>query len=403
MALYGCDTFVVLPPLTRNSNIIFGKNSDRPNGEVQEIVYEPSKSYVSATRLQCTYIDVDQVESTRAVLLSKPAWMWGAEMGANSCGVVIGNEAVWTNVNDDSFTEKLLGMDLLRLGLERSSSSQQAVDVITLLLEKYGQGGPCSDIDTDLVYHNSFLIADPKEVWVLETAGHLWAAEQVTCGLRNISNCLSIGTNISKMSTGLIPYAKESKLWSGKGEFNFKDVFSAGGCPRELAGRNLLVSSTEDQKFDEQEMFGILRNKPSGICRPANDPFSTTGSWVSSLSENQPACHWVTGTPDPSLSVFKPFVFSENPSFPSEIVSPTFDNDPAKNTPRFQFEVDRRHKLYLQHEKASKSGSMKEALKKLEYEFVKETKDMLGQATDPKSVENLLTTSVKKELALYEI
>ena len=33
---------------------------------------------------QCTYIDIDQVEDTLAVILSKPAWMWGAEMGANS-------------------------------------------------------------------------------------------------------------------------------------------------------------------------------------------------------------------------------------------------------------------------------------------------------------------------------
>lgn len=37
-----CDTFVVLPPLTTHG-VIFGKNSDRPRGEVQEVVYFPSK------------------------------------------------------------------------------------------------------------------------------------------------------------------------------------------------------------------------------------------------------------------------------------------------------------------------------------------------------------------------
>ncbi len=49
-------------------------------------------------------------------MLSKPSWMWGAEMGANEHGVVVGNEAVWTTLNDpytDS-QERLLGMDLLR-------------------------------------------------------------------------------------------------------------------------------------------------------------------------------------------------------------------------------------------------------------------------------------------------
>lgn len=32
-----CDTFVVLPPLTENNKVVFGKNSDRPRHEVQEI------------------------------------------------------------------------------------------------------------------------------------------------------------------------------------------------------------------------------------------------------------------------------------------------------------------------------------------------------------------------------
>lgn len=36
-----CDTFVVLPPLTQHG-VIFGKNSDRPQGEVQEVVYIPA-------------------------------------------------------------------------------------------------------------------------------------------------------------------------------------------------------------------------------------------------------------------------------------------------------------------------------------------------------------------------
>lgn len=36
-----CDTFVVLPPLTKHG-VVFGKNSDRPKGEVQDVVYIPA-------------------------------------------------------------------------------------------------------------------------------------------------------------------------------------------------------------------------------------------------------------------------------------------------------------------------------------------------------------------------
>lgn len=67
-----------------------------------------------------------------------------------------------------------------RLGLERSSSATEALEVITQLLEKYGQGGPCSKSDPTLVYHNSFIIADATTAWVLETSGKHWVAEQIT-------------------------------------------------------------------------------------------------------------------------------------------------------------------------------------------------------------------------------
>lgn len=63
--------------------------------------------------LQCTYIEVEQVWKTHAVILSRPSWLWGAEMGANEHGVCIGNEAVWTK-EPVGEGEALLGMDLLR-------------------------------------------------------------------------------------------------------------------------------------------------------------------------------------------------------------------------------------------------------------------------------------------------
>ena len=47
-----CDTFVVLPPLTSNNLTVFGKNSDRPNGEVQEIVFYPSKTFAKDSKTE---------------------------------------------------------------------------------------------------------------------------------------------------------------------------------------------------------------------------------------------------------------------------------------------------------------------------------------------------------------
>ena len=54
----------------------------------------------------------------------------------------------------------------------------------------------------------------------------------------------------------------------------------------------------------------VLRDKGSGICM-AGGGFRSTGSMVSLLpapGAGQPV-HWLTATPDPSRSAFKPFVF----------------------------------------------------------------------------------------------
>lgn len=146
--------------------------------------------------MQCTYIRVPQASKTLDCILSRPSWLWGCEMGSNECGVVGGNEAIQTLLSDELISndgtpaKSLLGMDILRLALERGTSAKHAVDICIHFLETYGQGGPCSIDDQDWTYENSFLFADSNEAYVLETAGSRhWAYEQIKKGqYRNISN-----------------------------------------------------------------------------------------------------------------------------------------------------------------------------------------------------------------------
>jgi secernin len=113
-------------------------------------------------------------------------------------------------------------------GLERGRTAEEALTVITDLLEEHGQGGPCSNRVADFSYHNSFLIADPREAWVLETAGRLWAAERVAPGSwRNISNCMSITTAVDRSCSGLKTRAAAEGWWDEDKPFNWSQVMGA--------------------------------------------------------------------------------------------------------------------------------------------------------------------------------
>ena len=62
---HSCDTFVVLPPLTDSNFHIFGKNSDRPSKEVQEVIFvsaehlTENKDYVHVRTCHVMFLSFD--------------------------------------------------------------------------------------------------------------------------------------------------------------------------------------------------------------------------------------------------------------------------------------------------------------------------------------------------------
>ncbi len=131
-----CDTLVAAGKATADAAVIMAKNSDRDPNEAQPLVHIPRASHQPGAVLRCTYIRIPQVAETYEVLLSQPFWLWGCEMGANECGVAIGNEAVWTREPYDT-GPGLIGMDFIRLALERSATAASALETITGLLGEW--------------------------------------------------------------------------------------------------------------------------------------------------------------------------------------------------------------------------------------------------------------------------
>jgi secernin len=226
---------------------------------------------------------------------------------AAALGVVVGNEAVWTTEPDDG-PPALLGMDLVRLAAERGATAAAAVDALVELLESHGQGGGCAEGD-DWSYHNSFMVADAGEAWVVETAGRWWAAERVA-GLRNISNCLSV-RRWARGAEGL----GAACAARGAPARDFAAAFAEGGVPpageksarREAAGAALLeaAAAAAPGALGVGAMAAILRDEGSGICM--RGAFRTNGAMISVLRSDGECVHYLTGTPDPTRGAFKAF------------------------------------------------------------------------------------------------
>ena len=319
-----CDTVVATPEATVDGVALFGKNSDRDPNEAQGVVFIPAADHPPDSLVTCTYIDIPQVAHTHAVLLSQPFWMWGAEMGVNEHNLAIGNEAVFTKVPYNKEKDSLTGMDLLRLALERATTAREAVEVITSQLETHGQGGNCG-YTHDLYYHNSFLIADPKDAWVLETAGYHWAAKQVS-GVYTISNAITLGNDYDLASPDLVSYAIERGWCKGREDFDFGRCYSdflftrfSDSHNRQCRTFDLL--SPQSGSLTVESIIRVLRDHGSQDYRPDKGIFgaqvckhasfgpvrvdNTNGSLVSYLHPDHPT-HFITGTAAPCTAILKP-------------------------------------------------------------------------------------------------
>jgi secernin len=344
-----CDTIVALPDATAERIALFGKNSDRERNEAQSVEFAPRAEHVPGTELACTYITIPQARRTYAALLCRPFWMWGAEMGANEHGVVIGNEAVHARTPPQE-QPALTGMDLLRLALERATSAAETVAVIISLLERHGQGGSCGHL-VPRFYHNSFIVADPEEAYVVETMGRHWLVERAK-GVRSISNAYSIGRNADRVSAGLDAHIHDAGWRTDAAPDRApdyaptiadaqRDTISHGRARR---ARSTKLLQRRRERLTTADMMAILRDHGAiaetdpdwhpqhtttrTICMHAADGErggQTVNSLVAELHGKRGVC-WVTATAAPCTSIFKP-LFADAPP-PAHGARPTDHFDP---------------------------------------------------------------------------
>lgn len=286
----GCDTMVALSGATADGAVILAKNSDRAADESQPLIQTPRMKYNPGAALKCQYIEIPQVEETLAFIGSRPYWLWGLEHGMNECGVAIGNEAVFSK---ETLPETgLLGMDLVRLGLERGHTAKEALEVICALIEEFGQGGSGSE-HYHMAYHNSFIIADPTEAYILETSykRYAWKA---TGEVDSISNHIEMGDDWDGLSDDALDFAVSNGWWdASKGRLNFAAAYRS---------MDMVPACVSDERLRQsQKLLEEYHGKisPESMMRSLRDHYDSGTVFTPGIDPSDGKCYSICMHADP--------------------------------------------------------------------------------------------------------
>lgn len=306
-----CDILIVAEP---GRAPWIAKNSDREPGEAQAVEWIAGEARGDGRR-RCTHVEVAVPARRHAIVIARPVWMWGAEMGVNARGVAIANEAVFTRAPLPA--TGLTGMDILRLALEQADDALHAV---AILEEHAGaQGGRMGHRHRGFRYHSSFAVADGTEAWVVETAGAAWAARRIE-GTASLSNCLSIRADADEArwvdADGSGPGPGAARDFARRYARRGMEVLS-GGHRRRAASLAALratgapvgpeaLAAALSSHAGASPAAGWRMQMPCAHASwwPTRSAGQTTGSMIARAG-GAPRV-WMTGTSAPCVGVFKP-------------------------------------------------------------------------------------------------
>jgi hypothetical protein len=343
-----CDTFYV----PAGDKYFLGKNSDRNAAEPQAFRIVAERPASESVRVGNRSFEM--TDAGHAMVVSCPVWMQGAEMGVNSAGVSIGNEAVFSTFK--AAPDGILGMDFLRVALAGASSAEEALNTLINLTERYDQGGNGA-YKGKLVYNNSYMIAGRDGVYILETAAKRWAWKQLF-GADSISNSYSMEADYKRVDPATrkaIAVVNErmacldeadagrvskKESWKYYVEDRFLSYFSSGDARRRAVGGLLgKISasagaanggnpSASNSSNSREAALSVLRahaapdpakpSRPRNVCNHDGDVMGnpTTASMLVEYSAAGRTVVWFTGAAYACSNLFKPIILENGRFFP---------------------------------------------------------------------------------------
>src|SRR5262245_2972715 len=205
----GCDMVLARDSATAARHTLLGVNFLDAGRQRLHLHSISAANHPLDAALPLSQLIIPQARQTAAVLGVQMEGAWGFVFGCNDQRVAVG-VARWRSRLPQSGSG-LSGAELTRLALERGRSARHAIEVLTDLIARFGQ----RDGD-DPAAHAVFLVADPHEACVLETAGTHWA--QLECSeTRAVADVGLIRQDWKRLSHGLAEQVIKNGWWNDDG------------------------------------------------------------------------------------------------------------------------------------------------------------------------------------------
>ena len=161
--------------------------------------------------------------------IPQPAHTYGVNGNMNELGVAI-TESTWGGRHETEGSGLIDYGSLIFIALERARTAREAVDIMTSLVKEYGYASE----------GESFSIADPNEVWIMDLVGKgkadkgaVWVARRLPddciAGHANAPRIHKFPLNDKKntlYSPDVISFAREAGYFNGKDEdFDFAEAY----------------------------------------------------------------------------------------------------------------------------------------------------------------------------------
>jgi secernin len=269
----GCDMVVALSRATLDGGTFFAHNCNQLDEENLALLRLPGRIFAPGESVQTGTLLLPQARQTWTVLASRRPGQWGYPHGLNEHGVSIGLTSIRTRRREAG--SGLTGPDLVRLGLERATSARQAVEVVTDLASRHGQG------TADAANDPAFLLADGREAFVIEMFGPHWAVQHVN-EVRAVSDLCHLRQDWDRLSHGLADLAIAQGWWPADGsKLDFAGVVAPeGGNAPSLRrwGRATLLLEQSNGQIDLALLRRLLSDhfedsaSLPALCRHAETP-----------------------------------------------------------------------------------------------------------------------------------